>query len=78
MKQTDRLLNHLKLNGRITPMESWSKLGIYRLSARIADLRKDGWAIESSRTKVLNRWGEPCMVADYVLHTTTEQGVMAL
>ena len=42
MKQTTRLLAYLQTHGRITPMESWSALGIYRLSARIADLRNDG------------------------------------
>jgi hypothetical protein len=37
--QNKKLLEHLKVNLTINPMEAWNRYGIYRLSARIHDLR---------------------------------------
>ena len=39
--QCTELLHFLKLKGTITPMEALDQLGIYRLAARISDLRKE-------------------------------------
>ncbi len=36
------VLNHLRKWGSITPAQSWSDLHIYRLGARIFDLRGKG------------------------------------
>jgi hypothetical protein len=67
MKQTDRLLEYLQTHRAIDPMTAWDKLGIYRLGARVHDLRKAGHNIESSRVAVDNRFGEQCHVARYRL-----------
>jgi hypothetical protein len=67
MTQKERLLNYLKLNTRINPLESWTKLGIYRLSAVVFDLRKEGHIIVTNRKAVNNQFGEECVVAEYEL-----------
>ena len=67
MTQKQRLLNYLKQNRSIDPLESWQKLGIYRLAAVILLLRKDGVSIITETKAVQNQFGEACHVANYVL-----------
>lgn len=67
MTQKERLLEHLKLFNRVNPLEALTKLGIYRLSAVVFDLRKEGHKIETNRKSVQNQFGEECIVAEYVL-----------
>ena len=64
MSQCTRLLTHLKTSP-INPLEAWAKLGVYRLAARINDLRRDGHDIQSEAITVPNRFGEACRVAQY-------------
>lgn len=63
--QCERLLEHLQKHGSINPMQAWRKLGIYRLGARVFDLRQRGHKIGSSREKVVNQFGEQCLVSKY-------------
>lgn len=42
----------LKRFGKIDPLTAWGKLGIYRLGARIYDLRQGGMLIETTRKRV--------------------------
>lgn len=65
--QNDRLLAYLKEHGSIDPFEAWSMLGIYRLGARIFDLRQEGHDIERELKKVKNQFDETCRVARYRL-----------
>lgn len=65
--QKQRLLEYLKKNGTIDPLQSWQELGIYRLGARIFDLKADGHNITSGTKKVRNRFDEECRVALYEL-----------
>jgi hypothetical protein len=66
--QSDRLLAYLANIGPITPMEAWDALGIYRLGARIYDLKKRGLSILVEKVWVRNRFGERCgPVAKYRL-----------
>jgi len=65
MTQDLRLLDYLRDNGKIDPMKAWSELGIYRLSACIFRLRKEGWIIVTERKDVENKFGELCHVALY-------------
>ena len=67
MTQCDRLLNYLEAHDGINPLEAWWELGIYRLGARIFDLRKRGYRIEKRMVKILNRFTEECEVAEYRL-----------
>ncbi len=47
--QTQQVLAWLKRYGSIDPMTSWRKLGVYRLGARIFDLRESGVNIRTER-----------------------------
>lgn len=67
MTQKKRVLEYLRNNKSITPMEAWEKLGIYRLGDAIFKLRKDGHDVQSSLIDVKNRFGESCRVAEYRL-----------
>jgi hypothetical protein len=60
-------MEYLRAHESIDPLTSWNELGIYRLSAVIYDLKKDGHKIETRRKAVTNRFGEVCVVALYVL-----------
>ena len=75
--QKDRLLEYLQTNGTINPLESWQRLGIYRLAAVVFLLKKDGWDIITHTIEVRNQWGEPCRIAKYEL-VTEDQVQLAL
>jgi hypothetical protein len=67
MAQMERVLSHLKTKRTIQPLEAWRDLGIYRLSAVIYDLRQEGHKIDTRRVEVVNRFGEPALIAEYSL-----------
>ena len=67
MKQTERLLNYLKENNSIDDFEALRKLSIKRLSARIHDLREEGYQIETVLKKGKNEYGT-YKYARYTLH----------
>lgn len=46
MTQEQQILNHLKTEP-ITPIEALEQYGCFRLAARIADLRRDGYEIHT-------------------------------
>ena len=58
--QNITLLKHLRQHGRIDPMTALRYLGIYRLAARIKDLRDSGHEI------ITDRVGQK-RVAQYIL-----------
>ena len=49
--QTEMILEYLRKFGEITPLEALSAIGCFRLSARIADLRADGYNITTTIAK---------------------------
>jgi len=55
MNQKDMILRHLKRYGRITPMQALGNYGVYRLAARISDLRAAGYRIETTMRHLPNR-----------------------
>lgn len=65
MSQCARILSHLEQRGSIDPMEAMVALGVFRLAARINDLKADGHSINSEIVTVQNRFGEDCRVARY-------------
>lgn len=67
MTQEEKVLRHLKQFGSITSWEAIMEYGITRLSAKIFNLRKQGYEIESERITTKNRFGEPCTFAKYML-----------
>lgn len=65
MTQNERLLEYLNEHGSINPLEAWVNLGIYRLGARVFDLKRAGHRINTIRQSVTNQFGELCSVASY-------------
>lgn len=49
MNQRDTVLNHLKSEGSISPLEAIGVYRIFRLAARIEELRRAGYKIVSHR-----------------------------
>ena len=47
--QAHTVLNFLKQHKTIEPKQAWLKLGVYRLAARISELREAGHVIETVR-----------------------------
>jgi hypothetical protein len=66
MSQNSDLLNALK-SGHVEPMYALKQLGIYRLAARIRDLRESGHVIITEKRKVRRRGGGHSFVARYRL-----------
>lgn len=67
MSQCNRVLQHLQAYGSITPLEAMQEYGIMRLGARIYDLKKMGYSIDSSMETGKNRYGESISYARYSL-----------
>jgi hypothetical protein len=65
MTQDQRLLDYLRDNKHIDPLQAWQELGIYRLSACVHRLRQVGWEINTEFKDIPNRFGEMCHVANY-------------
>ena len=55
MTQTEDVLSYLQRNGSIDPAKAFFELGIYRLGARIFDLRAEGHDIE---TEIIQKNGK--------------------
>lgn len=65
MKQTERVLQYIKDHQMITPKQAMEELGIYRLGARIYDLKKQGHDIKAGWFETRNRYGEKTRVKMY-------------
>ena len=68
--QNRRLLEYLRSHDNIDPLTAWTKLGIYRLGARVFELRQAGHNISTQRVEVPNRFGEKCFIGYYRLEAT--------
>lgn len=66
MSDKERVLKHLQERGSITLMDAMSGFGCYRLSARIWDLRHEGWDIRTSWETGTDMHGEPSRYARYL------------
>lgn len=58
MKQTERIVEYINKFGSITSKEAFIDLGISRLSARIADLKDEGYEFDDAWETSKNRFGE--------------------
>lgn len=65
--QRERLLAYMRERGPITQKDAMLLLGIYRLGARILELKKAGYDITSEWITTTNRFGEECRVKVYAL-----------
>ena len=62
-----RVLEYLRANGSVTPLEALNSFGCYRLGARIFDLRQEGYRIKTTMIQETDRHGEPMRYARYFL-----------
>lgn len=67
MTQNEKILNHMKRYGEITPLDAIREYGCMRLTSRIGELKQQGVPIRTRMVKVNNRSGEPVRVAAYSL-----------
>ena len=67
MSQKEQILQYLQQHGTITPIEALNEIGSFRLSARIAELREEGYHIE---TNMVQQNGKE--FAEYKLITETQ------
>ena len=65
MTQKERVYKYMKEFGTITQVEAFTALGVYRLAARIADLRRDGIKIIAKQVSGKNRYGETVYFSEY-------------
>ena len=49
--QSDRILRHLQRGHGLTPIQALNKFGVFRLGARIFDLKRQGWPIFAKKVK---------------------------
>lgn len=67
MTQEQAVRNHIINNGSITQAQAVRLYGCYRLSARIYEMRKDGYEIDTQYKTSKNRFGYVSVYANYVL-----------
>ena len=68
MTQEARTLKYFQTHKRgLTPLDMWTKLGIYRASDVVYKLRKKGHEINTDFIIVKNQYDETCRVAYYTL-----------
>lgn len=65
--QAELILEYMNEFGSITPLEAIRDLGVYRLSARISDIKKMGIPVETQMVMVPNRRGTKSNIARYRL-----------
>lgn len=67
MKQSEKILRHLKDQGEISSITAMTEYGIMRLAARISDLKKMGYPIVGKLVTGMNRYGETTHYSVYRL-----------
>lgn len=65
--QCDRILRHMRDFGSIDPVTAFMDYGCFRLAARIAELKAQGYNIISTVTHGKNRYEEPVTYSTYRL-----------
>lgn len=71
-EQATLILDYLKKNGHITATQAVYDLGITRLSARIYDLRAEGYDISLTIKTGTNRFGKPVHYGEYRLEAAPD------
>ena len=65
--QCNDILRHIRKHGSINPMVALNKYGCMRLAARVCDLRKQGFPIESFPVVKKNWRGKTVRYTEYRL-----------
>lgn len=56
--QRERIVDYINIHGSITAAEAFDRLGISRLSARLFELKDEGYAFDEEWVTEKNRYGE--------------------
>jgi len=67
MTQEERVLEYMQRYKGITSLEAFQDLGVTRLSAKIFNLKKQGYEIVSENKQGKNRYGETIYFKKYML-----------
>ena len=67
MTQCEMILRYMQDFGSINPKQAMEDLGVMRLAARVADLKKAGYKITRRTVTGRNRYGAPVIYAEYRL-----------
>lgn len=67
--QKKKILRHLETFGSIDPVQALQEYGIHRLAARIDELRRDDWEIDTHIVSTINRFGDEVRYGRYVLRS---------
>jgi len=67
MTQKEEVLSYLREKGSMTRLEAMQELGILNVTARIADLRNEGYKIKANMIAVKNKYGRTVKYADWIL-----------
>ena len=65
MNQTQAIKEYLEAGNTLTSMEAFEKFGCTRLSAKIFNLRKDGYNIDAIPCTSVTRYGTECRFVMY-------------
>lgn len=65
--QKERIIAYIKEFGSITTAQAFTDLGVSRLSARVAELKDDGFVFEDSWETAKNRYGETVTFKKFTL-----------
>ncbi len=78
MTQCEMILRYMQEFGSINPQQAMKDLGVMRLAARVADLKKAGHKITRRTVTGRNRYGAPVIYAEYKLEEqNAEQDIPA-
>lgn len=69
------ILEHLAAGENLTPADAFRLTGSTRLSARIYDLRREGYVINTEMITVRNRFGRTATVAQYSMEASPDEQV---
>ncbi|MDR0979479.1 MAG: helix-turn-helix domain-containing protein [Lachnospiraceae bacterium] len=75
MTQEQRVLDYIDKYGSITSLEAFQDLGITRLSAKIYNLKKDGYEVSDKTEKCKNRYGDDVTYKRYTVKKMTEDNM---
>lgn len=76
MNQCEKIVFYIKMFGSISSMEAFQDLGITRLSARIYELRNEGYQFDEKFETAKNRFGESVTYKRYRFQKETNIGKM--
>lgn len=65
MTQHQKILEYIRKNGSITPMEAIQEIGCTKLATRVGELKRAGYNITGEMETGTNRWGEKCHYMRY-------------